>query len=100
MMREKRLIDANELKDSFGFLRKMWSATEICGIIDAMPTADEWISVSERLPTEEDANINGSVLAINIHDGFSSCWAWESVKTFPESFTHWMPSPEPPKECG
>lgn len=59
----------------------------------------KWIPISERLPNEEDANVNGSVLAINIHDGFPRCWAWDSIKDFPESFTRWMPVPEPPKEC-
>lgn len=110
--REKRLIDANELKDSFGFLRKMWSATEICGIIDAMPTADvtvqKWIPVSERLP---EPNEDGSVNAVLVTNGFvihmayfnnKNWWFCESGQAAESMFyvvTHWMPLPEPPKEC-
>ena len=35
-----RLIDANALKGNFMFLRKMWSGTEICAVIDESPTVD------------------------------------------------------------
>lgn len=61
-----RLIDANELKDSFGFLRKMWSATEICGIIDTMPTAD--VTVQKPINTNADCirNMNDDVLVVAI----------------------------------
>ena len=40
MANEKRLIDANALKGSFMFLRKMWSGTEISATIDEAPTVD------------------------------------------------------------
>lgn len=142
--REKRLIDANELKDSFGFLRKMWSATEICGIIDAMPTADvtvqKWIPVSERLPEAETevlvlarcgkhTIITGGIYEDGTKNTEDSGWCWydhdfkynEELDAYiiPEGWweyrhyngddvynqpiddklTHWMPLPEPPKEC-
>lgn len=119
MMREKRLIDANELKDSFGFFRKMWSATEICGIIDAMPTADvtvqKWIPVSERLPDlipcdagtaySEAVNVltSGRKVLTAIWDGFDWTTDAEFWDAEDEVITHWtpvlLPLPEPPKEC-
>ncbi len=42
MANEKRLIDANALKDNFMFLRKMWSGTEIMATIDGAPTEDAY----------------------------------------------------------
>lgn len=65
---------------------------------DLQPLFSGWISVEERLPTEKDASPNKSVLAIDIHDGFAREWVRESVVLYPDSFTHWMPLPEPPKE--
>lgn len=40
MATEKRLIDANALECNFMFLRKMWSETEICSVIEKAPTVD------------------------------------------------------------
>ena len=37
---EKRLIDANALKDKFLYLRKMWSETEIVLTINDAKTVD------------------------------------------------------------
>lgn len=37
---EKRLIDATELKNFFGFMRKMWSASEIIHVINEADTVD------------------------------------------------------------
>ena len=58
----------------------------------------KWISVEDRLPTEEDANPNESVFAIEKHDGFARSWCWDVVERYPQEFTHWMPLPEPPGE--
>ena len=40
MATEKRLIDANELTNFFGFMRKMWSGSEIMNVIDEAETVD------------------------------------------------------------
>ena len=40
MATEKRLIDANDLKDKFLYLRKMWSETEIVLTINDAKTVD------------------------------------------------------------
>lgn len=40
MATEKRLIDANALKDKFMYLRKMWSETEIVLTINDAKTVD------------------------------------------------------------
>lgn len=60
-------------------------------------TIQRWIPVTERVPTEEDANPNESVLAINKDDGFARSWIWDIVARWPQEFTHWMPLPQPPK---
>ena len=40
MANEKRLIDATELKNFFGFMRKMWSASEIIHVINEADAVD------------------------------------------------------------
>jgi hypothetical protein len=61
-------------------------------------TVQRWIPVSEQLPTEEDEDVSGCVLAIERQDGFARRWDANSVRNCPELFAHWMPLPEPPKE--
>lgn len=79
------------IKDKIGFIADY--------IISNGVTVQKWIPVSERLPTEEDANPYESVLAINKDDGFPRSWIWDIVEHYPTEFTYWMPLPEPPKEC-
>lgn len=59
--------------------------------------AQRWISVSERLPTEKDAN---SSLEVLVWDQ-ASCWhdllGYGSVEDN-DHITHWMPFPEEPSE--
>ena len=61
-------------------------------------TVQRWIPVSEQLPTEEDEDVSGCVLAIERQDGFTRRWAGRSVRNCPELFTYWMPLPQAPKE--
>ena len=61
-------------------------------------TVQQWIPVSERLPTREDANETESILAIHKADGYVGRWIWDIVARYPKEFTHWMPLPQPPKE--
>ena len=51
---------------------------------------DRWISVSERLPTAQDADMGGCVLVWHIHQG----WHQVDKNRF---FSHWMTLPEPPE---
>lgn len=60
-------------------------------------TIQKWIPVTERLPTEDDANETESILAINKDEGYVGRWIWDIVARYPTEFTHWMPLPEPPK---
>jgi hypothetical protein len=61
-------------------------------------TVQQWIPVTERLPTREDANETESILAIHKADGYVGRWIWDIVARYPKEFTHWMPLPQPPKE--
>ena len=61
-------------------------------------TVQKWIPVSERLPTEEDADEKGRVYAIS-EGAYPRMWQWKMVDRYPECFTHWYKLPEPPKEC-
>lgn len=60
-------------------------------------TVQQWIPVSERVPTEADANSGGKVLA-HRKEGYSDTFYWKTVEDFPDWFTHWTPTHEPPKE--
>ena len=60
-------------------------------------TAQEWISVKDRLPTREDANETESILAINKDEKYVGRWVWDIVARWPTEFTYWMPLPQPPK---
>lgn len=61
-------------------------------------TVQEWIPVSVRLPTFEDA-VKFSVLAVFKFDDRPRIWRIDVIRRNPEKFTHWMPLPELPKEC-
>lgn len=58
----------------------------------------EWISVKERLPTEEDTNGQDFVIAIDIDDGVAKLWDWEIVARYSREFVCWMPLPPMPGE--
>ena len=62
----------------------------------------KWISVEERLPTEEDAPGDGRVLCViskaaGSLAGERRAYHWEMVANHPTWFAHWMPLPEPPE---
>ena len=58
-------------------------------------TVQEWISVKDRLPTEEDA-IDGGFVIANTEEKVVIA-LWSDVCRFNEFVTHWMPLPQPPK---
>lgn len=60
----------------------------------------KWVPVSERLPTEGDANEIGGVLAVKVDCGLTlvDSFHWTTVDEFSELFTHWMPMPLVPPE--
>lgn len=55
----------------------------------------EWISVKDRLPTEQDAIEGGFVLANTKENVIIA--RWSDIIKFKEFVTHWQPLPEPPK---
>ena len=59
---------------------------------------NEWINVKDRLPTKEDANKSGMIIAVYVDEDFSKPWYWEIVVKYSSIFSYWMPLPEPPKE--
>lgn len=57
-----------------------------------------WISVEERLPTKEDANKDGYVLAWDKYYKIPYAQRFEDLhKHLQIRFTHWQPLPSPPK---
>lgn len=77
-----------------------FTATELAyknGYEQGKKDAVKWISIEERLPSAQDANPNGSVLAILKEEGFAKSWWHEIVARYPKEFTYWMPMPKPPK---
>lgn len=59
---------------------------------------NNWISVKDRLPKENDRVLTYSPnMASSDIGGISIQWGW-CCKTKVNDITHWMPLPEPPKE--
>ena len=103
-----RAIDADSLKMNCKITGEFMNNFECVSlatlgeIIDKQPTIDpvkqEWISVKDRLPTEEDGkNSNGAIIAIERHEGYTKRWDWGIVADYADEFVCWMPFPEPPK---
>ena len=66
-------------------------------IMEHLEPEQKWISVKDRLPTEEDST-SGMVIAVeNDNDRFVKPWHWDIVAKYANEFTHWMPLPEPPE---
>ena len=59
-------------------------------------TVQEWISVTERLPTIYDADDDNCVLAIHKVTN-KRYYHWRSVANNPFDFTYWARTPQPPK---
>ena len=113
-----RLIDADELIEQFkedkNFFVNAWGGFRnlpendkarvdeldncIAQVFKA-PTIEvpTWIPVTERLPTIDDSDEIGMVLALT-RNGFGNCWWWKVIVEMPSNFTHWMPLPTPPKD--
>ena len=59
-------------------------------------TIQRWIPVTERLPTEEDADDDGFMFAYTTeHKKIIA--RWTDVCIFSEFITHWVPLPEAPE---
>ncbi len=57
-----------------------------------------WISVSERLPTVDDAPKSKGYTVIAQHKATNRMvFHWETVADNPFDFIAWMPLPDPPK---
>lgn len=65
--------------------------------LDNQVSSSKWIPVSERLPTFYDADADNCVLAIHKASN-KRYYHWRSVVDNPFDFTHWMRTPQPPKE--
>ena len=96
-IREERIKEmAKDLEQTGmleGYSRCVIAAQEL---IDAGWSKQAWISVEERLPTEQDVGDDCGVIAIHKRST-KRYFHWRSVADNPFDFTHWMPLPEPPK---
>ena len=100
----KNISDKCEsIRDKEIALLQMSLLSECVVILTEQPTIEpkqEWISVKDRLPEEEDST-RGMVLAVeNDKERMVKLWGWDIVVKYPNEFTHWMPLPQPPKEGG
>jgi hypothetical protein len=59
----------------------------------------QWIPISDRLPTKEDANAQGMVLVIAEATNYVDIWNWEHVNKVQGLFSYWMPTPKLPEEA-
>jgi hypothetical protein len=58
----------------------------------------EWISVKEKLPENLELVLCHTHLGMLISQSYCM-YTDQDDKWFKERFTHWMPLPEPPKQC-
>ena len=57
----------------------------------------EWIPISNRLPTKEDTYDGATILAVDKEYGIADPWSLESVLKYPQDFICWTQVPQPPK---
>lgn len=60
-------------------------------------TVQEWIPISNRLPTREDTYDGATILAVEKEYGLADPWDLESVLQYPQDFICWTQVPQPPK---
>ena len=65
-----------------------------CKLFKNKDVPSKWISVEDRLPTKEDADKVGHVMAIIKGDDFAQIFSWSTVAINPRGFTSWMPIPK------
>lgn len=56
----------------------------------------EWIPISNRLPTKEDTYDGATILAVDKEYGIADPWSLESVLKYPQDFICWTQVPQPP----
>ena len=102
LTQEERLaltfIAHNDPRD--GFVRRTWLEfkTAICGLLQRT-RSNGWISVDERLPTEDENVLVSTTDGIHVASVDEYGLWWPSAGDacgFPD-VSHWMPLPEPPK---
>ena len=93
-----RLIDADALYDAFE--RTPWfnnGDRDIAEeVVDNAPTVSPWVKTSDRLPTENDADGFGYVLAWCSCVGGMEITAREVMES-PNAYPYWMPIPPLPE---
>lgn len=95
LLKEDDVCKPNECKDC-GANGSCYYHRAANRIIANGVTAQEWISVKDRLPTIYDADEDNCVLAIH-KASKKRYYHWRSVADNPFDFTHWMKTPQPPK---
>ena len=74
-------------------------ADDVMDIISNGVTVQEWVPVTERLPTIYDADDDNCVLAIHKATN-KKYYHWRSVANNPFDFTYWTRTPHPPYRRG
>ena len=74
-------------------------ADDVMDIISNGVTVQEWVPVTERLPTIYDADDDNCVLAIHKVTN-KRYYHWRSVANNPFDFTYWTRTPHPPYRRG
>ena len=81
------------------------------GLIASGVTVQEWISVKDRLPEEDDNYIVTACdegcsagegiwysTVVVVAEYYKGSWTWYDEYSLEGIVTHWMPMPEPPEE--
>ena len=112
-----RMIDAGSLRDNitdiYGGSDRLMYLADVLSLIDAQPTLtppNEWVSVEERLPTDERpvlvfvgyADTMTGFITTSSYFCFDANphWQWDGLVQDEQKTLFWMPLPEPPGKEG
>ena len=90
------IIQPSQVDDRYVYKKDIPNAKVADNLIANGVTIQRWIPVTERLPTEEEADDDGFVFAYTIANK-KIIARWTDVCRFSVLVTHWMPLPDPPK---
>lgn len=84
----------------YKILKQIWESVK--GLINDTPTAEQWISINDRLPESEDEYLvyfgNGEYKFIDMCVWYPTDKEWVRKGYTCKCVTHWMPLPELPNE--
>ena len=100
-LNEVQETGVNEIPAGFGYTSEYVENEKVAShLIARGATAQEWVSVDDRLPTQEDAPTEYVFTAYKNQNCYDvEIVLWDTVIAYPDLYDYWMalPLPQPPK---